>query len=72
VLGRSTETPSRAVALSPSAEQIEGCVNVVAISRVHRGARLALIAVLSQFPELESELELLGFRNNADLTKDEM
>jgi hypothetical protein len=32
---------------------------------------LALIAILSHFPKLEFELELLGFRYNADLMKDE-
>jgi hypothetical protein len=36
------------------------------------GVQLALIAVLSHFPELELELELLGSGYNADLTRDEM
>jgi hypothetical protein len=36
------------------------------------GGRLALIAILSYFPELELELELLGSRYNVDLMKDEM
>jgi hypothetical protein len=38
VLGRSYETPSLAVALSLSAELIEGHVNVVAINGLHWGA----------------------------------
>jgi hypothetical protein len=37
VLGRSNETPSLVVALSPSAELIEGHVNVAGINRVHWG-----------------------------------
>jgi hypothetical protein len=36
------------------------------------GGRLALTAVLSHFPELEHELELLGSGYNANLMKDEM
>jgi hypothetical protein len=36
------------------------------------GARLSLTTVLSHFPELESELGLLGFRYNASLTDGEM
>jgi hypothetical protein len=37
VLGRSNEMPSLVVALSPSAELIEGRVNVAGINRVHWG-----------------------------------
>jgi hypothetical protein len=36
------------------------------------GGWLALTAILSDFPELELELELLGSEYNANLTKDEM
>jgi hypothetical protein len=36
------------------------------------GDQLVLTAVLSHFPKLELELELLGSRYNADLMKDEM
>jgi hypothetical protein len=44
----------------------------VATNEVHWEARLALTVVLSHFPKLELESELLGSRYNADLTKDEM
>jgi hypothetical protein len=70
--GRSDEMPSLAVALSPSTKLIEGCVNAAAINGVHWGPQMVLTAVLSHFPELESELELLGSGYNADLMKDEM
>jgi hypothetical protein len=60
------------VALSSIIEQIEGRVDAVAANGVHCRAWLALIAVLSHFPELELELELLRFGYNADLMKDEM
>jgi hypothetical protein len=36
------------------------------------GGGLALTAVLSHFPELEIELDLLGSGSNADLSCDEM
>jgi hypothetical protein len=36
------------------------------------GGRLALTAILSHFPKLELELELLGSGYNANLMKDEM
>jgi hypothetical protein len=72
VLERYDETPPLAVALSPSTVLIEVHVDAVAINRVHWGAWLALTTILSHFPELGSELELLGSEYNADLMKDEM
>jgi hypothetical protein len=64
--------PPLVVVVSPSKELIEGCVNAVALNGVQWGVRLALTAILSHFPKLESELELLGFRYNTDLMNDEM
>jgi hypothetical protein len=72
LLERSDEMPSRAVVLSSTAEQIEGRVDAAATNGVNWGSWLALTTVLSHFPELELELELLGSGYNADLTKDEM
>jgi hypothetical protein len=71
MLGRSDETPSLAVALSPSVELNEGHVNAAAINRVHWG-RVVLTVVLLHFPELDSKLELQGSGYNADLMKDEI
>jgi hypothetical protein len=64
--------PPLAVALSPSPVLAEGHVNAAAINGVQWGPRLALTVVLSHFSKLESELELLGSRYNADLTNDKM
>jgi hypothetical protein len=72
VLERSGEAISLAVVLFSTVNPIEGCVDAAATNRVHLGAWLALTTVLSHFPELELELELLGFGYNADLMKDEM
>jgi hypothetical protein len=51
---------------------VEGCVDAAAANGLHWGARLALTVVLLHFPELESELELLGSGYNANLAKDGM
>jgi hypothetical protein len=52
----SNEASSLAMSLSSAADLIEGCVDVAAAKGVHWGARLALTAALSHFPELEPEL----------------
>jgi hypothetical protein len=76
VLKRSHETSSLAVSLSSTADQVEDCVDTAATNRVHWGAQSALIAALSHFPELEPELEheleLVGFGCNADLAKGQL
>jgi hypothetical protein len=72
MLERSGEALSLAAVLFSTVNPIKGHVDAAAANRVHLGAWLALTAVLSHFPELELELELLGFGYNADLVKDEM
>jgi hypothetical protein len=56
VLGRSDEAPSLAVALSSTADLIEGLIDAATAN----GAQLVLTIVWSHFPKLELELELLG------------
>jgi hypothetical protein len=70
VLKRSNKTSSLATSLSSAADLIEGHVDVAAANGVHWGVRLVLTAILSHFPEFETELVLHGSRCNADLTKD--
>jgi hypothetical protein len=72
VLERFDETLSLVAALSSTMEQIDGRVDAAAANWVHCGARLVLAIVLLHFLKLELELELLEFRYNADLSKDEM
>jgi hypothetical protein len=72
VLESSGEALSLAAMLFSTVNPIEGRVDAAAANRVHLGVWLALTAILSHFPELELELELLGFGYNADLMKDEM
>jgi hypothetical protein len=72
VLERTDEAPSLAVALSSTADLMKDHIDAAVTYGVDCGARLELTTVLSHFPELELELELLGSEYNADLTKDEM
>jgi hypothetical protein len=66
------EALSLAPELSMTADLIEGHVDVVAANGVLWGAWLVLTTILSLFPKLELELELLGSGYNIDLTRDEM
>jgi hypothetical protein len=43
------------------AKLLEGQIDIAAINGVHWGTRSVLVATMSHFPELKSELELLGF-----------
>jgi hypothetical protein len=72
VLERSSEAPSLTVALSLTADLIEGRADATDANRVHYWACLVLTTILSHFPELDIKLELLGSEYNTDLTKDEM
>jgi hypothetical protein len=66
--------PPLVVALSPCSLSgpSEMQVSMVAFNRIWWGVRLALTAVLSDCPELEVELDLLGSSYNADLSCDNM
>jgi hypothetical protein len=70
VLDRANEPSSLVAYLSMAAELLEGWVNAAAANEVHWGTQLALVATLSHFLELETDLELLGSGRNVDLTDD--
>jgi hypothetical protein len=53
------------------AELLEGWIDAEAANGVHWGILSALVAVLSHFLELKSELGLFGFGRNADLIEDQ-
>jgi hypothetical protein len=64
--------PSSLVAsLSMVAELLKGRIDAVAANKVRWGTRSALVATLSPFLELKSELELLGSGHNANLIEDQ-
>jgi hypothetical protein len=71
VLGNVNETSSLAASLSTVVELLKGRINTVAANGVHWGTWSALVAALSDFPELEIEMELLESGCNANLTDDQ-
>jgi hypothetical protein len=53
-------------------ELLEGRIDVAAANGVHWGSRSTLITVVLHFPELKTELEVLGSRCSTDMTEDEV
>jgi hypothetical protein len=70
VLDNTDGPSSLAVSMSMVVELFEGRINTAAANGVHRGSRSMLVATMLHFLELRSELELLGFGRNVDLTED--
>jgi hypothetical protein len=64
------EMSSLAASLYSAVELIEDRLHAVTANGVHWGIQSVLVAALSHFPKLETELELLGSRHNADLMED--
>jgi hypothetical protein len=71
VLGDTGESYSLAASLARVAKEVENYTNTVATNAVRLGTRSALVAVLSHFPELEPEFELLEYRRHVDLSNDQ-
>jgi hypothetical protein len=63
---------SLAASLSMMAELLKGQIDAAAANGVHWGTQSMLVATLSHFLELKSELELLGSGHNVDRTKDQV
>jgi hypothetical protein len=71
VLDNVDMSSSLAASMSMAVELLKGWINPVAANGVHWGSRSALVAAMSNFLELKSELELLRSGRNTDLTEDE-
>jgi hypothetical protein len=71
VLGNVDEPSSLVASLSIVVESFESRVDTATANRVRWGIRSVLAATLSHFLELKSELDLLRFGRNADLTDDQ-
>jgi hypothetical protein len=68
----SADMPSSlAASMSTVAELLEGRIDTTAANGVHWGFHFALVAAVSLFPQLKTELEVLKSRHNADLTEGE-
>jgi hypothetical protein len=70
VLGRPDWTSSLVASLSSMVEKIEDSMDTAAANGVCWGTRSMLVATLSHFPELGTEMELLRCRHNVDLMED--
>jgi hypothetical protein len=51
---------------------IEDRIDAMTTNGVHWGTQSALSTTLSHFPELGTDLELIGSRRNVDLTEDQV
>jgi hypothetical protein len=71
VLGNANGPSSLAASMSTAMELLEGQVDATTANGVHWWSRSALVATVSHFPELKTELEMLGSRHSVDLTDDE-
>jgi hypothetical protein len=71
VLDGINKTSSLVASLSKVAELLEGRVDIMGTNGVCWGAQSTLVAVLLHFPELKTELGLLGSGRNMNLIEDE-
>jgi hypothetical protein len=72
VLGNTDGPSSLAAPLSMAMKLLQGRIDTVAANGVCWGTRSALLAALSHFLELKSELELPGSGRNVDLIDDQV
>jgi hypothetical protein len=71
VLGSTDGLSSLAASMSMAAGLLEGWIDATAANGVCWGSHSAFVAAVSHFPELKTELEVLGSRHIIDLTEDE-
>jgi hypothetical protein len=61
-----------AASMSAVMEHLEGWIDVVAANGVRWGSCSTLVATVSHFPELDTDLEVLGSRHDAGLIEDDV
>jgi hypothetical protein len=71
VLGSADGPSSLAASMSTVVELLKGRIDAGAANGVCWGSRSALVAAVSHFLELKTELEVLGPGHNVDLTENE-
>jgi hypothetical protein len=72
VLADADGSSTQAMSMSTVAELLEGQIDTVAANVVRWGSHSALVATVSHFPELDTDLEVLGSGHSVGLTMDEM
>jgi hypothetical protein len=70
VLGDIDGSSSLATSMSAVAKLLKGQIDVAAANGVRWGSHSALVATVLHFPELDTDLEMLGSGHNAGLTED--
>jgi hypothetical protein len=58
--------------MSVVAERLEGRIDATGANKVHWGTRSAMVTTVSQFWELDADLEVLESGHNAGFTVDEV
>jgi hypothetical protein len=66
VVGSADGPSSLAASMSTAAELVEGRIDAAAANGVRWGSRSMLVATVSHFIEMKSELEVLGSKRSAD------
>jgi hypothetical protein len=72
VLGDVDGSSSLVTSMPAVVERLEGQIDTVATNGVRWGSRFSLVAFVSQFSELDADLEVLGSRRNVGLTEGEV
>jgi hypothetical protein len=70
VLGSADGPSFLAASMFEAVELLKGRIDVVATNSVCWGSRSVLVAAMSHFPELKTELEVLRSGCSSDLTED--
>jgi hypothetical protein len=72
VLGGNDGLSSLAASVSTAAEVLDGRIDATTANMVRWGTHSALVATVSHFLELKTEVEVFGSGCNADLSEDEV
>jgi hypothetical protein len=71
MLGSADGSSSLAASVSMAVEPLEGRINAAATNGVRWGSHSALVAIVSHFPKLKTELEVLRSERSIVLIEDE-
>jgi hypothetical protein len=70
VLGSVDGPSSQTTSMSTTVELLEGRIDAACTNGVCWGSRFVLVATMSHFLELKTEMEVLGSRHSMDMTED--
>jgi hypothetical protein len=70
VLGSVDGPSSQTTSMSTTVELLEGRIDAACTNGVCWGSHFVLVATMSHFLELKTEMEVLGSRHSMDMTED--